>query len=484
MTWSVLSQPDFKIFCTKTPSLFPWWEIDFSLTVFVQPLGKSDSEKREEGNAAKSEGCKISRQEKTTSSVPAQHSKVEDLKPKAEGQSYQFALSLLDPEPSMPSVSKPVKILDDPVVEAVLRFRPSLEQLSLRIRDLVAAEAWEGQAAQLENLLRRWGGSDAAWPIASRASCHFQGQSALDMSVKACNYQVTHVLLKYMPKELGDEVVSLLNGHNPLTGHSLLYAAVRYSNRHTALVVQELILRRADVHGPGSSPSSGSENVLVSCVRRADLSLIQRILDYRASMQVTGDDGKTLLQTAVCRGDASVLGCLLQANCDISTLDRCGRSALVTALRQDRSPFVLIHMLIDARCDTSSVDVDGMQPLAHAVGLQDLEIYKSLLLRRADPNAIAIPAIDKHSRMLHFAAKAQDEVMLRCLLEAEADPNLKGKHDRTVLHLAIGLQLSQEFLGLKNALKRASRPEFLLHFWTSWANLHQSTSFVVLVFCF
>lgn len=383
-------------------------------------------------------------EEKTTSSVPAQHSKVEDLKPKAEGRSYQFALSLLDPEPSMPFVSKPVKILDDPVVEAVLRFRPSLEQLSLRIRDLVAAEAWEGQAAQLENLLRRWGGSDAAWPIASRASCHFQGQSALDMSVKACNYQVTHVLLKYMPKELGDEIVSLLNGHNPLTGHSLLYAAVRYSNRHTALVVQELILRRADVHGPGSSPSSGSENVLVSCVRRADLSLIQRILDYRASMQVTGDDGKTLLQTAVCRGDASVLGCLLQANCDISTLDRCGRSALVTALRQDRSPFVLIHMLIDARCDTSSVDVDGMQPLAHAVGLQDLEIYKSLLLRRADPNAIAIPAIDKHSRMLHFAAKAQDEVMLRCLLEAEADPNLKGKHDRTVLHLAIGLQLSQE----------------------------------------
>ena len=368
-------------------------------------------------------------------------------------------------------------------LKQVLRFRPSLEQLSLRIRDLVAAEAWEGQAAQLENLLRRWGGSDAAWPIASRASCHFQGQSALDMSVKACNYQVTHVLLKYMPKELGDEVVSLLNGHNPLTGHSLLYAAVRYSNRHTALVVQELILRRADVHGPGSSPSSGSENVLVSCVRRADLSLIQRILDYRASMQVTGDDGKTLLQTAVCRGDASVLGYLLQANCDISTLDRCGRSALVTALRQDRSPFVLIHMLIDARCDTSSVDVDGMQPLAHAVGLQDLEIYKSLLLRRADPNAIAIPAIDKHSRMLHFAAKAQDEVMLRCLLEAEADPNLKGKHDRTVLHLAIGLQLSQEFLGLKNAFEK-SRPEFLIHFWRSWANLHQSTSFVVLVFCF
>ena len=130
-------------------------------------------------------------------------------------------------------------------------------------------------------------------------------------------------------------------------------------------------------------PPLEAKNVLVSCVRRADLSLIQRILDYRASMQVTGDDGKTLLQTAVCRGDASVLGCLLQANCDISTLDRCGRSALVTALRQDRSPFVLIHMLLDARCDTPSVDVDGMQPLAHAVGLQDLEIYKSLLLRKS-----------------------------------------------------------------------------------------------------
>lgn len=331
------------------------------------------------------------------------------------------------------------------MVTAVLRFKPSLEQLALRLRDLVSQAAWEGQAQRVENLLTRWGGPDQALAIAARGS-DFGGQSSLDLSVKACNYHVTHVLLKHLPSAT-DELASILNGHNPVTGHSLLYAAARYSNRHTAFVVQELIRRRADINGPGSSPSTTSERALVHCVRRADIALIQTLLDHRACVNVVADDGKTLLQTAVGRGDASILGCLLTNRCDVNMLDRFQRSALVSALLQDRHPFVLVQMLLDASCSACSVDVDGMQPLAHAVGLQDPKIYQSLLLGRADPNAVAVPVTDKQTYMLHFAAKARDEVMLACLLEAEADPNIKAKNDRTVLHLAVGLQLSQQLLG-------------------------------------
>ena len=334
------------------------------------------------------------------------------------------------------------------MVTAVLRFKPSLEHLALRLRDLVSQAAWENQAQRVENLLTRWGGPDQALAIAGRSSrsSDFGGQSSLDLSVKACNYHVTHVLLKHLPTA-SHELVSILNGHNPVTGHSLLYAAVRYSNRHTAFVVQELIRRRADVNGPGSSPSTTSERALVHCVRRADIALIQTLLDHRAFVNLVADDGKTLLQTAVGRGDASILGCLLRnEGCNVNMLDRFQRSALVSALRQDRRPFVLVQMLLDASCSSCSVDVDGMQPLAHAVGLQDPHIYRSLLLGRADPNAVAVPVNDKQTYMLHFAAKARDEVMIACLLQAEADPNLKAKNDRTVLHLAVGLQLSEELL--------------------------------------
>lgn len=354
------------------------------------------------------------------------------------------AIITADPDPA-PQAPKAVQILQDPVVSAVLRFKPSLEQLALRLRDLVSQAACEGQAQRVENLLTRWGGPDQAFAIAGRSS-DFGGQSSLDLSVKACNYHVTHVLLKHLPTASTDELVSILNGHNPVTGHSLLYAAVRYSNRHTAFVVQELIRRRADVNGPGSTPSTTSERALVHCVRRADIALIQTLLDHSAFVNVVADDGKTLLQTAVGRGDASILGCLLSNRCNVNMLDRFQRSALVSALRQDRHPFVLVQMLLDASCSACSVDVDGMQPLAHAVGLQDPHIYRSLLLGRADPNAVAVPVTDKQTYMLHFAAKARDEVMVACLLEAEADPNLKAKNDRTVLHLAVGLQLSEELL--------------------------------------
>eukprot|EP00438_Fugacium_kawagutii_P008851 Skav208551 [mRNA] locus=scaffold1216:583929:591565:+ [translate_table: standard] len=294
--------------------------------------------------------------------------------------------------------------LNDPVAQAVLRFQPSLEQLALRLRTLVADAAWDGQAVRVEQLLHRWGpGVRAAMAILGRV-----GQpSALDLSVKACNYQVTHVLLKHVVTPVDEDLLELLNGHNPLTGHSLLYAAVRYSNRHTAHLVQELFRRRADVNGPGSALSS--EGALVQCIRRADLTLIQKILEQRAMVNVTAD-GKTLLQIAVHRGDASILSCLLKVNdCDVNILDQYQRSALMTALRQDRPPFRLVQMLLDAKCSACSVDADGMQPLAHAVGLQDPEVYRSLLLKRADPNAIAVPASDKDTRMLHLAAKARDE---------------------------------------------------------------------------
>ena len=333
----------------------------------------------------------------------------------------------------------------DPVVMAVLRFQPSVEQLALRLRDLVAQAAWEGQAQRVESLLNRWGGANAAWAIAGRSS-DFGGQSSLDLSVKACNYHVTHVLMKHMPSQLEDELVDVLNEHNPVTGHSLLYAAVRYSSRRTAFVVQELIRRRADVNGRGSCRPT-SEAALVHCVRRADISLIESLLEHRALVNIVGEDGKTLLQTAVARGDALILSCLLNTEgCDVNMLDRYQRSALASALGKSHHP-VLVQILLDAKCSAVHLDCDGMQPLAHAIGLQDQRIYQSLLLRRADPNAIAVPARDKQTRLLHFAATRRDEVMVKCLLNAEADPNLKAKHDRTVLGLTIGLQLSEELLG-------------------------------------
>eukprot|EP00913_Durusdinium_trenchii_P033803 g31642.t1 len=358
------------------------------------------------------------------------------------------------PRESEPQSWGPTEVENDsrmglsPVQRAVLGFRPTTEQMAKRLCDLVL----RGAVKAVENLLLRWHGSPLS--ILSRSPC---GQSALDLSVKSCNYHMTFALLKHLPPELPENLVELLNGHNPVTGHSLLYAAVRFSNRHTQQVVRELVLRRADLNAPGSSPSPQSECALACCVRRADVALVEQLLAQQAAVDAWGDDGQTVLQIAVARGSEDILSSLLYGPvpCDPNLRDRYGRTALMMALQKDRRPpYSLVYQLLIASAEVETSDLEGKlgvskrQPLSYAVGLGDSEPLRALLNRQADPNAVARPRADPKGRLLHAAAEARDEVLIRCLIEARADVTLEGKHGRSLLHLAVGLELSEDTLAL------------------------------------
>ncbi|CAK9090228.1 Putative ankyrin repeat protein RF_0381 [Durusdinium trenchii] len=331
-------------------------------------------------------------------------------------------------EPCQPAPPHTTSVAESPVQRAVLGFRPTTEQMAKRLCDLVL----RGAVKAVENLLLR-------------------GQSALDLSVKSCNYHMTFALLKHLPPELPENLVELLNGHNPVTGHSLLYAAVRFSNRHTQQVVRELVLRRADLNAPGSSPSPQSECALACCVRRADVALVEQLLAQQAAVDAWGDDGQTVLQIAVARGSEDILSSLLYGPvpCDPNLRDRYGRTALMMALQKDRRPpYSLVYQLLIASAEVETSDLEGRQPLSYAVGLGDSEPLRALLNRQADPNAVARPRADPKGRLLHAAAEARDEVLIRCLIEARADVTLEGKHGRSLLHLAVGLELSEDTLAL------------------------------------
>lgn len=345
-------------------------------------------------------------------------------------------------EPCQPAPPHTTSVAESPVQRAVLGFRPTTEQMAKRLCDLVL----RGAVKAVENLLLRWHGSPLS--ILSRSPC---GQSALDLSVKSCNYHMTFALLKHLPPELPENLVELLNGHNPVTGHSLLYAAVRFSNRHTQQVVRELVLRRADLNAPGSSPSPQSECALACCVRRADVALVEQLLAQQAAVDAWGDDGQTVLQIAVARGSEDILSSLLYGPvpCDPNLRDRYGRTALMMALQKDRRPpYSLVYQLLIASAEVETSDLEGRQPLSYAVGLGDSEPLRALLNRQADPNAVARPRADPKGRLLHAAAEARDEVLIRCLIEARADVTLEGKHGRSLLHLAVGLELSEDTLAL------------------------------------
>lgn len=350
------------------------------------------------------------------------------------------------------------------VVSAVLAFRPTLEQLAVRLQGLVEREALEAsdkQAERVESLLNRWGlelsEGEGGMPPPTRACLAILSRdlpkkdgsgpcpSALDMSVQSRNYPVTNVLLRYVPQHLSVPLIEILNGQNPFTGQSLLYAAVRYSNRYTLAVVDGLLVRRADINGPGAwlEEAEAMEPMVAACVRRADLPLVERVLWHQADVNAKSD-GKPILQIAVERGSEEILLTLLRSRCDVNATNRIGRTALVAALRTGRPPFPLAQQLLAARCDASQADSAGVQPLLHTASIPEPGIHTLLLAHAADPNAVASPATDRQARLLHVAAQAKNETMLKCLLEAAADANAPEGLGRTVLHLAVSQNLSNE----------------------------------------
>eukprot|EP00931_Biecheleriopsis_adriatica_P036593 TRINITY_DN2106_c0_g1_i7.p1 TRINITY_DN2106_c0_g1~~TRINITY_DN2106_c0_g1_i7.p1 ORF type:complete len:1760 (-),score=463.03 TRINITY_DN2106_c0_g1_i7:5-4948(-) len=366
-------------------------------------------------------------------------------------------------------------VVEGTVLDALSLFQPTPRQLALRVRELVAAMMpLDEQAKCVGNLLSRWGQSgdpcsSDSLAAASRDPSSLRGQSSLDISIKMGNHQTTLTLLSHVPcfphecegpKALtaAQEMARLLNGHNPVTGHTLLYAAVLYPSKHTVVLVDKLLQRKVDINIPGSSlDTRQAETALVNCARRADSHLVLHMLEKQAEVNTKAEDGKSLLQVAVGRPDESILATILQvpgleANC----VDKEGRTALVTALRGGQGCLGAIRRLLAARCDASKKDKGGIEPLVHAAtSLRDPELCQAFLACRKAPlpegsksgDSIAFPG----GSPLHLAARARNEEMLCALLAARAKPDIREEEGRTPLHLAAGLGLKRSVADLLKA---------------------------------
>jgi len=341
----------------------------------------------------------------------------------------------------------------NPVVDAILTFRPTPRQLALRVRELVAADELkpEEQAKSIENLLSRWGEQSTGLSLAclaaiSRDPSSLRGQSSLDVSIHHSNYMVTHTLLRHVPLAAQEvqgheEVAKLLNGHNPVTGQTLLYAAILYPNRHSEKIVEELVKRSADINWPGSSMGPEAEAPLVNCIRRAERPLISCMLRLKADMNSKSSDGSSLAQVAVLRGHPEILQAVLQApNVEVDKTDSELRTAVHTAVVRGRHAAPLVRMLLQAAANAAKKDLDGLEPVVFAAAsMRDQETCELLLACRANPNAECKQG--QEGRVIHLATKAKNKSMLLALLAARADPNVKEADARSVLHLAVGLNM-------------------------------------------
>lgn len=135
-----------------------------------------------------------------------------------------------------------------------------------------------------------------------------------------------------------------------------------------------------------------------------------------------------LLQ-AIARGDVGAVKELLGNGADPNTADAAGNPALIAAV--DGADPSMIQALIDGGADLESRDAIGWTALMAAVVANHEPAVARLLAAGANPNHVA-----REDTPLTCAATDATLPVLRKLLDAEADPNLRRPDGWTPLMLA------------------------------------------------
>lgn len=196
---------------------------------------------------------------------------------------------------------------------------------------------------------------------------------------------------------------------------------------------------------------------LVSAVRARNHSLVERLLE-RGAPPNTGPDSNALVK-AVLSGDQDTVSLLLLFGADPNERNKEGMSPLLAAVEKTYPELAVLLLKYGADANQSSAKPDMDSPLAAAVAAQNVNLTHLLLMyggeanqRLADGNTLLISAIKKQTprnlvdlllgygadpngksregkTALFEAVQKSRVVIVSCLLEHGADPNLPGpKH--------------------------------------------------------
>jgi ankyrin repeat protein len=199
-------------------------------------------------------------------------------------------------------------------------------------------------------------------------------------------------------------------------------------------------------------------------LNKRDLSVLQRLVEAGADVNVCTDDGKTALMFAAGRGRADLAAELLRAGAEVNTRNRNGGTALMYAAVSGNP--AIAELLIRHGAEVNVVGANGWTAITIAAVKGHDQVVRMLLAQGANPNPPDIygwtPLMraayehrtavvrtllenkqvkvnaqdDLGATALHHAAAQGDIEIARMLLKAGVDPNITDSEGRSPARIA------------------------------------------------
>ena len=190
----------------------------------------------------------------------------------------------------------------------------------------------------------------------------------------------------------------------------------------------------------------GGWTALMYAARQGSIDAVRALVESHADLNVADPDGTPALTFAIINGHYDVATLLIDKGADVNQPDRTGATPLYSA--------VDMHTLQTSfgRPELPRAVTDGSVPMA-----------KTLLAHGADPNRTLKTRVLKRtynagdgrlgegSTALMRAAKSNDAVMMRLLIDSGADADRQNAIGETAMHIAVNSPKTLRFLADEGA---------------------------------
>jgi ankyrin repeat protein len=175
--------------------------------------------------------------------------------------------------------------------------------------------------------------------------------------------------------------------------------------------------------GIALSPSAAAAgSPIAKAARDGDLAAVQALIQAHADVNLADPDGSTALLWAAYQADVAMTKALVAAGAEVDQANRYGVTPLLQASRTGDAD--VMGALLEAGADVHLAHPDGETPLMAAATTGRVEAVKILLEHGADPNAQDM--FQQETALMRAVAEEHSEVV-DLLLAAKADPNRQAR---------------------------------------------------------